>query len=79
MQRRDGAYRLAPDLAVAGSPGWAAVARRLLAPGTGLDLPLATDGALRLVEDPGLAEEAYSLEVTPDGITITASTDGGLS
>jgi hexosaminidase len=79
VQRRDGAYRLPPDLAVDGSPGWAAVVRRLLSPGTGLDLPLDGEGALRLVEDPGLAEEAYALEVASDGITITASTDRGLN
>jgi hexosaminidase len=79
VRQGDGAYVLPPDLAVDASPGWAAVARRLLAPGTGLDLPLAADGALRLVEDPALAEEAYSLEVTPDGITITAATGRGLN
>jgi hexosaminidase len=79
VQQREGSYRLPPDLAVDASPGWAAVARRLLAPGTGLDLPLADGGALRLVEDRELAEEAYSLEVTPAGITITAATERGLN
>ena len=79
IQLVDGAYVLPADLAVAASPGWAAVARRLLAPGTGLDLPLADDGALRLLQDPGLAEEAYRLEVAAEGITITASTERGLN
>ena len=70
---------LPPDLAVDASPRWAAVARRLLGPGTGLDLPVAPGGALRLVEDAGLAEEAYRLEVTAAGITIAASTERGLN
>ena len=79
VQREDGAYVLPPDLGIDASPGWAAVARRLLAPGTGLELPRAPDGALRLVRDPGLAEEAYRLRVTTDGITLTASTERGLN
>lgn len=79
VQRQEGSYRLPTDLAVAASPGWAAVARRLLTPGTGLELPLAPDGALRLVEDPGLAEEAYRLQVTAAGITIIAATGRGLN
>jgi hexosaminidase len=79
VQQKNGSYRLPADLAVAASPAWAAVARRLLTPGTGLDLPLADDGALRLVEDPALDEEAYSLDVTSDGISITASTERGLN
>lgn len=79
VRQEDGTYRLPPDLAVAASPGWAAVARRLLTPGTGLELPRAEDGALRLVEDPALAEEAYGLRVTTEGITITAATERGLN
>ena len=45
---RAGEFRLQADLAIAtAEPGWAAVVRRLLAPGTGLELPAASDGALR--------------------------------
>ncbi|HEY0237020.1 MAG TPA: beta-N-acetylhexosaminidase [Friedmanniella sp.] len=79
VRRGEGSYLLPPDLAVHGSRSWAAVARRLLTPGTGLDLPLAADGALRLVEDATLADEAYRLEVTPAGIEITAATERGLN
>jgi hexosaminidase len=79
VRREAGAYVLPPDLAVDATPRWAAVARRLLGPGTGLDLPVAPGGALRLVEDAGLAEEAYRLRVTPDGITVTAATERGLN
>ncbi|MGI3781141.1 MAG: beta-N-acetylhexosaminidase, partial [Janthinobacterium lividum] len=79
VQQSDGAYVLPPDLGIDATPGWAAVARRLLAPGTGLELPLTADGALRLVEDLELAEEAYRLRVTPEGITVTASATRGLN
>ena len=79
VQREEGSYRLPPDLAIDASPAWASVARRLLAPGTGLELPRADDGALRLVRDPALAEEAYRLRVTGEGITITAATERGLN
>lgn len=79
VRRQDGSYVLPPDLGVDGSPAWAAVVRRLLGPGTGLDLPLAAGGALRLVHDAGLAEEAYRLRVTADGITLTAATTRGLN
>ena len=79
VTHQEGTYRLPADLAVAASPTWAAAARRLLTPGTGLDLPRAEDGALRLVEDPALAEEAYRLDVTLTGITARASTARGLN
>jgi hexosaminidase len=79
VRQEEGAYVLPPDLGVAGTRAWAAVVRRLLAPGTGLDLPLCEDGALRLVRDPGLSEEAYRLRVTADGITLTAATEQGLN
>jgi len=74
-----GSYVLPPDLGVDGPPRWAAVVRRLLSPGTGLDLPPDPDGALRLVVDPVLAAEAYRLSVTADGITITAADEAGVN
>jgi hexosaminidase len=79
VRQGDGSYRLPSDLAVDGPAAWAAVVRRLLAPGTGLDLPLGPGGALRLIEDAELAEEAYRLDVTPEGIVITASTERGVN
>ena len=77
---RPGSFTLPADLAIATTePGWAAVVRRLLSPGTGLDLPAAPDGLLRLIKDGALADEAYVLEVTEDGIELTASTTQGLN
>ena len=62
-----------------GPPGWAAIVRRLLSPGTGLELPRADGGALRLVADEELPVEAYRLAVDADGITITAGDDAGVN
>lgn len=75
----DGSFTLTSDLAVSGPRPWAAIVRRLLSPGTGLDLLPAEDGALRLVEDAGLPAEAYRLSVTTDGITITAADERGVN
>lgn len=76
---RPGSFTLPTDLALATTePGWAAVVRRLLSPGTGLELPAGAAGALRLTRDDALAEEAYVLEITEDGIELTASTERGL-
>jgi hexosaminidase len=59
--------------------GWAAIARRLLSPGTGLDLPNAEHGAFRISRDATLAAEAYRLEVAADGIEIFAADDRGVN
>ena len=72
-------FELTPDLAVDGPAGWAAIVRRLLGPGTGLELPSAAGGALRLRSDPDLPVEGYRLEVDEDGITITAGDDAGVN
>ncbi|WP_375423554.1 beta-N-acetylhexosaminidase [uncultured Friedmanniella sp.] len=74
-----GSFRLTPELAVDAPPGWAAILRRLLGPGTGLDLPAAADGRLRLVADAALAPEAYTLTVSEDGIVITAADHAGVN
>ncbi len=77
---KTGSFTLTEDLAInTDQPGWAAVVRRLLAPGTGLELPAAADGALRLVRDDSLADEAYVVEVDDDGIVITAAGARGLN
>ena len=75
-----GRFTLTHDLAIAtDQPGWAAVVRRLLSPGTGLELPAAAHGALRLVRDDSLADEAYVVEVDNDQITLTAASPRGLN
>lgn len=75
-----GSFTLPEDLAIAtDQPGWAAVVRRLLTPGTGLELPADPAGALRLTHDADLAEEAYVVEVAESGIELTAATAQGLN
>ena len=67
------------DLAITGSPEQAAIIRRLLSPGTGLDLPVSADGRLIIIEDPALPPEAYRLQVTADRIMITAGDPAGVN
>jgi len=75
----DGTFTLTAELAISGPAEWAAIVRRLLTPGTGLDLLPSDDGAVKLVRDDSLAAEAYTLSVTADGITITAADDRGVN
>jgi hexosaminidase len=79
VRTRPGTFTLRPELGVAAPPTWAAIARRLLTPGTGLDLVADDDGELRITADPDLPDEAYELEVGPDGVRIVASTDRGVN
>lgn len=74
-----GSFTFGPDLAIDGPRPWAAIVRRLLTPGTGLDLPSAADGQLRLVADTTLAPEAYRVGVTEEAVTLTAADDAGLN
>ncbi|HYP43918.1 MAG TPA: beta-N-acetylhexosaminidase [Propionibacteriaceae bacterium] len=78
-QDRPGSYSLAADLGVDAPTAWAAIARRLLAPGTGLDLLPAKDGQLRIRVDAALPEEAYRLTVHEAGIEIAAASDRGVN
>ncbi|MFI1395777.1 beta-N-acetylhexosaminidase [Streptomyces sp. NPDC020681] len=55
--------------------------RTLLAPATGLPLPVAADGRIVLAVDPGLSglgEEGYGLTVGPDAVLLRAARPGGL-
>lgn len=79
LEVRGGTTVLPPDLAIDAPPEWAAIARRLLSPGTGLPLPESTGGHLRISRDETLAEEAYRLDVQPDRIQITAVSDLGVN
>ena len=74
-----GAFSLTAGLAIDGREDWAAIVRRLLAPGTGLDLPAGPEGALRLHEDATLPAEGYRLDVTNAGIDISASDHRGVN
>ena len=47
----DGSFTLSPELTINGPADWAAIVRRLITRGTGLELPIADDGRLRLVKD----------------------------
>ncbi len=77
--RAAGEYRLPPDLAVAAPAEWSGAVRRLLGPGTGLELPDHPDGALRVTRDDELPAEAYRLTVTDDGIEIAAADLAGVN
>ena len=79
VQERPGAFTLTADLAIAGDPAWAAVVRRLLTPGTGLDLPPRADGALVVRHDETLPTEGYRLDVSPERITIAAAGTTGVN
>lgn len=77
-----GTLTLTPDARVWGPPAWAAAVRRLIGPGTGLDLLPADDpdaAVMQLVEDGDLPAEAYRLSVTADRIVITAADDRGVN
>ena len=79
LQVRPGRTTLPEDLALDAPPEWAAIVRRLLGPGTGLDLPAAPDGRLRVTRDETLAPEAYRLEVTEDRVEIAAADPAGVN
>ena len=74
-----GRFALDADLAVTAPAAWAAIVRRLLSPGTGLALPDATDGRLRVTADPSLPAEGYRLTVTEDGVTVAVASDRGVN
>ena len=79
-ESRPGSFTLTEELAITtDQPGWAATVRRLLSPGTGLELPASADGNLRLIKDEDLADEAYVVEITPVGIELSAATSRGLN
>lgn len=75
----EGTFVLTSELAIEGPPEWAAVARRLLTPGTGYDLPSAPDGAFTIVADGSLPAEGYRLVVDAGGIALTASDPAGVN
>lgn len=77
-----GNFRIEPGLAVSTVPAAAGVAEQLaelLRHATGLPVPLADGGSVRILlggydKNP----EAYRLEITADGVTLSASTNRGL-
>ncbi len=68
-----GSYTFAEDDQIAGPADLAAIVRRLLCPGSGLDLPLAADGRIAVGLDAALPAEGYRLSVTPERIEIFAA------
>lgn len=74
-----GHYTLDPALGIAGPRDWAATVRRVLSPGTGLDLPPAETGALQLTRDNSLAAEGYRITVAGQGIEMAAADDRGIN
>lgn len=75
----EGSLILDADPGVSGPPGWAAIVRRLLSPGTDWDLIPAGSARLVITEDPELPVEGYRLEVLPTKIMITAADDRGVN
>src|SRR4051794_25293737 len=75
----DGSFTLTADLGISGPADWAAVVRRLLTGGTGLDLLPDPNGRLKLIKDDSLPAEAYQLWVSTDGIPVTASDERGVN
>jgi hexosaminidase len=79
LQHGVGTLTLPPDLSIDAPPAWAAIARRLLTPGTGLDLVPNQDAMFSIVEDASLPREAYRLAVTERGVRIAAASDAGVN
>lgn len=75
----EGTFTCPTDLAIDASPAWGAIVRRLLSPGTGLDLPHAEGGALSVRADTSLPAEGYRLDVDEYGINIAAADDRGVN
>ncbi|WP_420037429.1 beta-N-acetylhexosaminidase [Streptomyces sp. cg28] len=84
LTHRPGHFTLSGTTSVRVSPGAGAAAdllRTLLAPATGLPLPVSPDGAFVLALDPdlgGLGAEGYGLTVAPDAILLRAAHLTGL-
>jgi hexosaminidase len=74
-----GRFGARTDDAIDGPPEWAAIVRRLLTPGTGLELPSREGGRIRITADPELGLEAYRLVVSTDRIEISASDSRGVN
>lgn len=84
IRRTTGAFTFDDTTAIRASPGAGPAAellRVLLAPATGLPLPLAPEGRIVLVLDPGLAglgPEGYGLTVSGEGVLLRAAGAAGL-
>lgn len=79
LSTEPGSFMLTETLAIQASPHWAAIARRLLSPGTGLELPRSSEGELCIQQDSTVAAEGYHLRVSAAGIEITAADDRGVN
>ena len=66
--------KISADAALAETAG---IIAQSLRERTGLPLPLASKGTIRLVISPQLPAEGYELEVTPKAVTLRASTPTG--
>ncbi|HET9648940.1 MAG TPA: beta-N-acetylhexosaminidase [Microlunatus sp.] len=73
-----GRFTVAETDTVDGPPELAAVVRRLLSPGTGLELPIGPGGRIRIDVDRTLPPEGYRLNVTPASLTIEAADATGV-
>ena len=74
-------FVIPPGVAVSAAPAAAAVAEQLavvLRRVTGQSVPLAGDGAIRLLLEGPEKSEAYTIEVAADGVTLRAGAPAGL-
>jgi hexosaminidase len=78
VEFRSGTFTFDEREAVAGPDDLTAVLRRLLAPGTGLELRADERGRIRLTQDRSLPAEAYRLDVAGDRVAVTAADRAGV-
>lgn len=74
IARRDGSFTLAGNTTIQADDAFAAEATKLAA---ALSIQLGPGSGIALKKVAGLAAEGYTLEVTPKGITISATTPAG--
>lgn len=81
---RTGSYTLSARTSVSAAPAFTRVAHRFvrdIANPTGFDLRVTTAGptaaGITLRQKPGMGPEAYTLDVTPTGVLITATGEAG--
>ncbi|MFK7977728.1 MAG: beta-N-acetylhexosaminidase, partial [Halioglobus sp.] len=82
MQAIEGSYALSASTAISTAPQLqdsVATVRLLLGPATGFAFAeQPSDGDLRLLHDPSLPNEGYTLRIDTSGIAITAATNAGV-
>jgi hexosaminidase len=79
VHHASGSFLFGEDEAIDGPPELAVVVRRLLSPGTGLELRSDPTGRIQLRLAADLPAEAYRLSIDTDRISITAADRAGIN